>query len=244
MIEVLLTAWILLAWGAQAVAPWRAASVPRPESRPWALAALPLLASGAWCALRLLQSHPDAALARGLGGFGVSPVPKAAALFFGALALSALLAWVAGPKLEPAGWRIIALIGALFLFVVSFAGELLRIGETRPGPIWALFGLGLCRFLIACGAGEALAPGSPAAARLAPLAAFALPAYLLLLPRAFAGVLLAHQGWLPFAMGSLLFGAARWLPARLRRPALAAAALLAGAALSLAAELTRHLGVA
>lgn len=244
MIEALLAAWLLIAWGAQAVAPWRAAALPPRERRPWALAAIPLLASGVLCAFRLLAEHPDAALARGMGAFRGSPFALATALLFMASLLAALLAWVAGEKLEPAGWRLVALFGAAFLFAASFGGELLRIGETRPGPLWALFGLTCCRFLIACGAGEAVAPGRPALAPFAPLAALALLAYGLLLPQPVAAALLARQGWLPFATAALLFGAARWLPQRLRRPALVAAALLAALALTLAAELSRRLGAA
>jgi hypothetical protein len=239
MLEPLLAAWILIAWGAQAAAPWRAAALPPQGRSPWALAAVPLLASGALSAFRLLAEHPDAAMARGMGAFRGSPFALATALLFSALLLADLVAWLGGEKLEPAGWRLVALFGAAFLFAASFGGELLRIGETRPGPLWALFGLTACRFLIACGAGEAVAPGRPA---LAPFAALALLTYFVLLPQPVAAALLARQGWLPFGTATLLFAAARWLPQRLRRPALAAAALLAGLALTLAAELSRRLG--
>lgn len=238
MIEALLTAGMLVAFGVQPLVPWRAASLPAERRRTWALAALPLLAAGALAGLLLLGRQPDAALAQGLAPGSGSPFPKGMLILLGGQALALLLSWIAGARMEALGWKLLALFGLFVLLAATFAAEVLRIGEGQSGPLGLVFALIGCRALMALGAGEALAPGRP---RLAPAAAAGLAGYLLFLPRPIAAALLTQQGLFPFAAAALLFAAARWLPERLRRPALLAAALLTGLGLTLAADLTREL---
>jgi hypothetical protein len=236
MIEILLTAGILLAFGAQPLLPWRAASLPAERRKTCILLALPLLAAGTLAGVLLLEQHPDAALAQGLSPGNGSPYDPAMLVLLGALTLALVLAWVAGPRLEPNGWRILALFGLFVLLAATFGAEVLRIGEGAYGALTTVFALIACRLLIALGAGEVLAPGRPL---LAPAAALGLAGYFALLPRAVTHSLLASQAWLPFASAALLFAGARWLPERLRRPALLAATLLASVALTLAAAYSR-----
>jgi hypothetical protein len=114
----------------------------------------------------------------------------------------------------------------------------MRVGEGPPSAPIPLVLLAILRLLLALGAAEVLAPGRPA---LAPVAGLALPLYVLLLP---AGV--AELVWrghaLTLAAAAALFLASRWLPATLRRPALAGAALLAGLLLAATADLSQGLG--
>ncbi len=238
MIEALLAAGMLLAFGAQPLVPWRAASLPAERRRIWALAALPLLAGGTLAAILLLSRHPDAALAQGLAPGSGSPYPKGMLVLLGGQALALLLGWIAGARMEAGGWKLLALFGLLVLLAAQFTAEVLRIGEAQSGPLALVFALIACRTLMALGAGEALAPSRP---RFAPAASLGLAGYLLFLPRPIAAALLTQQGLFPFAAAALLFAAAPWLPERLRRPALLAAALLAGLGLTLAADLTRDL---
>jgi hypothetical protein len=75
----------------------------------------------------------------------------------------------------------------------------------------------------------------------APAAGLALPLSLLLLPEALRHRLLGGGAWITLAAAAVLFLAARWLPARLRLPALAAAVLLAGLFWGQVAELSQEL---
>jgi hypothetical protein len=244
LIDWLLLAWMLPVTGALAIAPWRAASLLPEERRPWALAALPLLVSAGLAMILHLEAHPDAALEQHLVPLSASHFSQAAVTLFGALLVASGIGWLGWRGLEPAGWRVNAGFGFALLLLASLAGELLRVGEGPTGRPWVVFALAFCRLLLALGTGEALAPGRlPGRPVFAPWAAAALPAYWLLLPAPIASALAADRTALTFAAGAVLLGAARWLPARLRRPALAAAALLGGLALALAIEQSRRLGV-
>ena len=75
----------------------------------------------------------------------------------------------------------------------------------------------------------ALAAGRP---RLGILAALALGFYLLVLPPGGAAALVRSGDALTLATSALLFAAARWMPARLRRPALLGATVLAALVLA------------
>ncbi|HEV8578495.1 MAG TPA: hypothetical protein VGX68_05375 [Thermoanaerobaculia bacterium] len=238
MLDGLILGWLLLAWGAQAVVPWRLASAGPEQRRRWPLSLLPLLTGGALGALLYARSHADAAVAQGLYPLTASVPGRVLAVLFAALALAAVVALAGRRRLEDAGWRIAAAFGLAFLLAASWAGELLRTGEgpaSEPLPLAALAAL---RALVALGAAESAAPGRP---RLAGAAGLALPLYGLLLPARLAGLLWRQGQALTLGAATLLLLTARWLPASLRRPALAGATLLAGAFLAQAADLSRQL---
>ncbi len=254
MLGGLVIALILALWGAQAVVPWRlrragvgvgdaegngeprrAAGDPR---RRWAYAALPLLLAASLAALVYLRARPDAAFAAGLSPLLASLPGRLLALLSGALLACDLVLALGRGRLESQGWPIAAVFGLASLAAASFAAELLRVGEGPSSPLPVLLLAAACRLLVALGAGEVLAPGRPL---LALLAGLALPLYLLLLPAQLSRPLVASAGWLPLAASAALFLAARFLPPRLRRPGLAAAVLLAGVFLGLAADLSQAL---
>jgi hypothetical protein len=244
MTDALLLAWMLVAWGAVAAVPWRLAGEAAGSGgrRGWALALLPLLASGAFAAYGHLQIHPDAAVVQEIYPFGTSGMARIVAVLFVALALAAGFAAATWRDLEATGWRIVAGFGLVFLLAASWAGELIRTGEGPASAPLAFVALILLRTLVALGAAEAVAPGPP---RLATAAGLALPLYTLLLPGPLAQALAAHGRWTPLAAATLLFLAGSRLPARLparlARAALLGAALLAGLWLAQAASLSEQL---
>jgi hypothetical protein len=241
VIDALLLAWMLVAWGAVAAVPWRLAAAAAGENdrrRGWPPALLPLLASGAFAAYGHLQIHPDAAVVQGIYPFGGSGIARIVAVLFVALALACGFAAAAWRGLEAAGWRIVAGFGLAFLLAATWAAELIRIGEGPASGALAFVALILLRALVALGAAEAVAPGPP---RLAAAAGLALPLYTLLLPAPLAHALGSQGRWPPLAAAVLLFLAARRLPARLWRPALLGAALLAGLWLAQAASLSEQI---
>jgi hypothetical protein len=241
MTDALLLGWLLLAWGAQAAVPWRLAGFAAAEAgrrRPWALALLPLLVTGALAAFAHLQAHPDAAVVQGLYPFGGSGVIRVLAVLFAALAFADALLAAGWRGLETLGWRIAAGFGLVFLLAAGWAAELMRTGEGPASEPAAFVALVLLRTLVALGAAEAVAPGRPL---LAIAAGLALPLYALLLPAPLAHALAAHGRWLPLAAAALLFLGARAFPPSLRRPALLAAALLAALWLGQAAHLSEQL---
>jgi hypothetical protein len=244
ILDGLLLAGMLLAWGAQAVVPWRLGKIGgiAPERRRrWALALLPLLVGGALAAFGHLQAYPDAAVVQGLHPLGASTLGRALAVLFAALVLACALLAAGSRGLESAGWRIAAGFGLAFLLAASWTAELIRVGEGPGSAPQAFLALLFLRTLLALGAAEALAPGRPL---LAVAAGLALPLYALLLPSSLAHALARHLQWLPLAAAALLFLAARWLPPSLRRPALLAATLLAGLWLSQVAHLSEQLSAA
>ena len=216
---------LLLAWGAQAMIPWRLAGLVADRRRPGALALLPLLILGVLAAFLLIQGHPDAALAQGLYPPGESALGRVVAVLLAAMALAGALLATGWRSLEATGWRLAAAFGAALLLAATWATELLRTGDGLASGRPAFLALVLLRMLVALGAAEALAPGRPL---LAVAAGLALPLYCLFLPSPLARALLAHSGWLTLAAAALLLAAARWLPSTFRRPALLAGALLAG----------------
>lgn len=235
MLDGLLLGWMLIAWGAQAAVPWRLAHREPATRRLLSYALLPLLVTGALAAIGYGQSHPDAAIVQSLYPLGASRTGRLLAVLLPAMILADLVAAFGWRRLEPAGWRIAGVFGLVFLVAASWAVELMRVGEgpaSAPIPLLLLTGL---RLLIALSAAEALAPGRPV---LAPIAGLALPLYVLLLPADLARQVWGGQG-LTVAAAATLFLVARWLPASLRRPALAGAALLAGLLLAAAADLSQ-----
>src|SRR4051812_9604339 len=100
----LLFAWILVAWGAQAVVPWRLAALDPERRRPWVPALLPLLVTGALAAVGIVQLHPDAALVQGLYPLGASGLGRGLAVLLPALALADILIAIGWRRMEAAGW--------------------------------------------------------------------------------------------------------------------------------------------
>jgi hypothetical protein len=239
-LDGLLLGWLLLAWGAQAVIPWRLAGLAPTLRKRGALALLPLLVTGVLAAFLMIQGHPDAALAQALYPPGASILGRALAVLFTATALAGALLATGWRSLEAVGWRLAALFGAALLLAATWAAELLRTGDGPASAPAAFIVLTLLRALIALGAAEALAPGPP---RLAVAAGLALPVYALLLPAPLARALALHGQWLTLAAAALLLAAARWLPPALRRPALLAGALLAGLFLGQAVRVSETLAV-
>jgi hypothetical protein len=238
MPDGLIMAWVLFAWGAQAAVPWRLPGAGSGARRFWAAASLPLLVTGVVAALWYVQSHPDAAIAPGLYPLKASKPGRLLLVLLPALLLASLVAAVGWKKLEDAGWRIAAGFGLAFLAAASWAGELVRVGEgPESGPL-PLALLVLCRLLLGLAAGEIAAPGRPL---FAVAAGLAFPLYWLLLPAALADALSKSGALITLGASALVLLAARWLPERLRRPALAAAILLAGLVLAQATTLSQTL---
>jgi hypothetical protein len=244
----LLLGWLLLAWGAQAVLPWRLAGLdtgpntgPNTERRRFgALALLPLLLTGALAAFFYALRHPDAAVVQGLFPLGASRAGRALTVLFFALAAADLLLFFTWRRLEASGWRIAAGFGLVFLLTTAWAGELIRTGEGPESAAVPFLALVALRALAAVGAAEALAPGPP---RLAAAAGPGLLLYGLALPAQLAHALGDRGQWLTLAAAALLLLGARWFPLPLRRPALLGATLLAGLYLGEAARLSGGLGV-
>ena len=229
----------LLAWGAQAVVPWRLTGLDPGRRRGWAVSLLPLLAAGSLAAYAFLQDHPDAAVVQGLYPFATSRTGRLFAILLLAVALSDLLIAAGWRRFEPLAWRLAAGFGLVFLLAASWAGELMRIGEGLSGSPLPVVLLTFLRLLTSLAAGEALAPGRPAAA---PLAGAGLPLYWLLLPAPLAQALARNPAIFTLGAATLLLLAARWLPPSLRRLALGAGVLLAGLFLAQAASLSQGLG--
>ena len=236
----LLLGWLLLAWGAQALLPWRLAGLDTERRRFGALALLPLLLTGALAAFFYVLRHPDAAVVQGLFPLGASRAGRALTVLFFALASADLLLFFTWRRLEASGWRIAAGFGLVFLLTTAWAGELIRTGEGPESAAVPFLALVALRALAAVGAAEALAPGPP---RLAVAAGPGLLLYGLALPAQLAHALGRHGQWLTLAAAALLLLGARWLPLPLRRPALLGATLLAGLYLGEAARLSQELGV-
>ena len=253
LLDGFLLGCILLAWGAQAVVPWRLADCladrladrapeRRQRLRPWAAALLPLLAAGALAAFAHANRHPDAALAQALYPVSASRLGMLLAVLLAALALVDLVAAGGARSFEPAAWRLAAGFGLTFLLAASLAGELLRIGEGPESALIPLAILAGLRLLVSLAAAETLAPPGHRPV-FAPFAGGVLPLYVLLLPARLARALWGGPAAFTLGAAAVLFLAARWLPVSLRRLALGAATLLAGLLLAQAGLLSQRLGV-
>jgi hypothetical protein len=226
--------WVVL--GLHVVVPWQlartAAEALRSPAAPetgkadprwlWAMAATPLLLGAALAGLFSVGTRIDAALAWGIR-WPPTSVPAIAILLSGlAVGVGDLLLLAGHRRLEPAAWRVAAILAALLLVAASVGGELLRLGRGPAAGLGAILGAALCRVPLALAAGEA------AAGRvrwLAPLAGAVLPCTLL----AFSAPMRAGLGpdVLTLGAASLLLLAAPFLPLALRRPAAFAGILLA-----------------
>lgn len=236
----LLLAWVLLAWGAQAVLPWRLAGLAAERRRAGALALLPQFLTGALAALFYVLRHPDPAVVQGLFPLTASRSARTLAVLFFALMVADLVLFLTWRRLEAAGWWIAAGFGLLFLLAATWAAELMRVGEGPESGLLPFLALVALRALAALGAAEALAPGRPL---LAAAAGPGLLLYGLLLPGRLAQALTAHGQWTTLGAAALLLLGARWLPANLRRPALLGATLLAGLYFGEAARLSQEIGL-
>ena len=238
MRDGLILAVLMVAWGAQVALSARIPGVEPERRRLWALAVPVLLLLGGAAALLYARLHPDETLAAGLFPLKSSTPGRLLAVLFPSLLGAAVVACLGWRKMENAGWRILAGFGFAFLALASVALELLRAGESRVGPLAVLLTAAFCRLLVAAGAGEAVSPGRPL---LALLAGLGLAAYWLVLPAGVVGVLKQSGHLFTSGAAVLLFLGARWVPPRLRRPALAGAVLLAGLFLAAAAEISQSL---
>lgn len=252
-LDGLLLAAMLVAWGAQVTIPARLPRFTRviPESggvsggpgtpgrhRAWALA-IPLLFLGAaFCALMYARFHTDSVLAAGLFPLRASIPGQLLSVLAPSLLGASIVTFLGWSKMEQAGWWILAGFGLAFLAVAVLAMELLRSGEPFTGLFPALVLGACCRLLIALGAGELASPGRPL---LAIPAGLALAAYWSALTPRIAAILADRGQALTCGAAVLLFLAARWLPVRLRRPALIGAVFLAALFLAQAELVTLEL---
>jgi hypothetical protein len=236
MLDGLILAFLLLAWGAQAMIPWRLAGVAAERRRTWAYTLLPLLVVSVLAAIHFARTHPDAAVYQGLYPLWLSRLGRVLSVLFPAMALADLVAMAGWRRMEEVGWWISAGFGLVFLLAVSTAAELMRTGEGPESAPTVLALQILLRMLLALGVAEALVPGKPV---FAPMAGAALPFYYLLLPSAVAAVLWRSGQGITLGAASLLLLAARWLPRGLRRIALIGAALLAGLLIARAGDLSQ-----
>lgn len=233
MLTALAIALGLLVWGAHGAVPWNAAALSPRARAGWCLAALPAGLAALTVLLRALATHPDAALAAGLGPGLPSSVPGRCALALLGLALAGDAVLLLRRPRDADALRNLAALGLAGTAGSALLGELLRLGDTTPpGPAFAV--AVASRLALGLGAGEALLPRRPA---LALLAAPALAAWILVQPAAVTEMLVRSGDLLTLGAAALLFAVARWLPARLRRPALVAAAGLAALGLWRAQEL-------
>lgn len=223
---VLATFAALLGLGAHAVVPARlAGSAAEGPRRRWTLAALPLLAAALVAVLVWLRDQPDPLLGVSWGSDPLTTFAgRSALLLVTALALADLLALRAYRRPEAAAWPLLAVAAVPALLAASLFLEIVRVGHGPRTTAGALALATLCRTAASLGAGEALAPGHR------PLwtvpAGLILPTYPLALPPAVREMLVAEGGLWTLGAAAILFLVARWLPARLWRPAVLAAAVL------------------
>ncbi len=248
VLEAALLALVLVGAGAHAVAPWQVAGDEHARRR-WSLIAPPLLLAAGLAALLAARARPDAALAAGLLPLLGGREGRLLAVLFPAVLAFDLLAVLARgraatpphpdrPRLSAATFRIGGALGLALLAATSLAAELLRVGEGPSGGGAAVLLAAACRFAVGLGAGEVLAPRRPL---LALVAGLALPAWLATVPPELRGALQESGALLTLAAAAFLFLAARFLPARLRRPALAGAALLSAVLFVQATDLSQAL---
>jgi hypothetical protein len=216
----------LLAPGAHAVIPARLAHRPAGR-RPWVLAALPHLMAALVAVVGWLRLHPDPLLGVGWGTDPLTTLTgRSALLLVAALALADLLALLAFRRFgaEATAWRWLSVFAVPALAAGSLFLEIVRVGHGPRTTAGALALAASCRGAAALGAGEALAPCERPLWTLA--AGLLLPLYPLALPGAIREMLIAEGGLFPLAAAAILFLVARWLPPRLWRPAVLAAAAL------------------
>jgi hypothetical protein len=245
--------WLGLATlGAHVTVPWRLAGAPAELRRRWQLMALPALWTGLLAFFAGLLLHPDRAVAGGLATFpgGNAFSRLLSGLFLAAAALDLLLL-VAGHRFgdarrSAAGWRLAGAAAVPLLIAYCLAAEVVRVGEGPLGEPLLVWPAVLARGALALSAGELWLPGRPPWGShfrplWSPVAALALPVYFLALPPPVRFGLVELGLPVTLTAAGLLLVAARWLPARYRKAALAAGLLLAAIVLSQAAALSEAL---
>jgi hypothetical protein len=248
LVDALLLCVLLVSWGAQATVPWRLAgaagqsvgpgAAPAHHRRLWRFAALALVVTGLVAALALADRNPDATIAGHLVPLLSSTPGRLLALLASALLASALIAGLAGERLDANGLRLVAAIGLAACAAMAWAGELVRAGDGPASQLLPFALLAGCRLALTLAAGELLSPGRPL---VAVAGGMALAAYLPLLPRELRGPLWGQGLQLTCAAAALLLLAARWLPRPLRRLALAMGLLLAAILLAQAGRVSQAL---
>ncbi len=229
----------LAVWGGHVTAPWRLASQPLGEQQRWRLPALPALMAATLAFFAHLMLYPDRAVGGGLATFprGNGFSRLLTALFLATLAID-LIVLLAGDRLGKIGWRFAA-VGALpLLLTVALAGELLRVGQGPLGEPLLIWPAVLARGLAALGAGDLWLRRS---SKWSPVAALAVPLYLLSLPNPLRLVLWRLGLGATMATSILLLVSTRWLPQRYRRLALAAGLFLFAILLAQAATYSEAL---
>lgn len=223
---------VLIVLGAHVVVPRRLAPTDGTTGRErWGLAALPLLLVACLVAVLRLSNRVDLILDAGWNPPGLAHfTARILAILIPSLILIDVVVCVGRRKLEPVGFRLVGWFAVLPLAAVLWTEEVLARGEA------AVLGSGLLlatlsRLPVALGAAEALAP-MPKSGR--PVwtvpAALGLVAWVWLIPRDVFERLLETGALVPLGAAAVLFLGARWIPPRLRRPTILAAALLASLA--------------
>jgi len=113
-VDGILLAVALIAWGAQAVVPWRLRRENKEGRRRWGYAALPFLLAGTLAALFYVQARPDAAIAAGLASWKAAIPVRLVALFLAALLAADLVLAFGRSRLENRGWPLAAAFGPGF----------------------------------------------------------------------------------------------------------------------------------
>lgn len=237
MLSLLTVALALIVWGAHGtVAPSLAQSPPAAQ-RLWRLAALPAALAAVLLAITTLAAQPDVALAAGFGPRLPTAWPAQAGVALVVLALLGDGALLLREPRTTADWRLVSVLGAAGAAGGTCIAELARIGAEPTLPT-VFVAATLCRLAISLGAGEVFTAHRP---RLGIPAALALGLYLFMLPERSAVAFVRSGHGLTLLAAVLLFASARWLPLRLRRPAILGAALLAAVVLWRAQTLTAAL---
>lgn len=218
-LSIACSSWIL---GLHWLAPWRLARAEEAPRRLWGQAALPALLAAGVVALFGLDARVDSALAWGLAWPPASLPALLLAVAAGAVALLDLLLLFAWREFDPRAWRLAALLGGLLLAASAFAGQLLQVGR---GPMPGLAALLLGTFARLALAGAAAEATVARPRWLAPLAGLALPLSAGLYSTALREAL--GPELITLAAATALLLAARFVPAPFRRPAVAAALVLA-----------------
>ncbi|HXO29760.1 MAG TPA: hypothetical protein VOA80_20580, partial [Thermoanaerobaculia bacterium] len=98
LVDALLLFVLFVAWGAQAMVPWRLSGTAA-RRRLWRAAALPLALAGLLAAYELADRNPDAAIATGLVPLLASVPGRLLAVLAPALLVAALLVGLGGDRL-------------------------------------------------------------------------------------------------------------------------------------------------
>ena len=218
----------LLVWGAHGVVPLALGSASSEARRFWRLAALPAALTATLLTIVSLARQPDVALAVGFGPSLPTTWPARVVVAFLLLGLLGDAALLLREPRTASDWRAAAALGLTGAVGAAALGELTRIADQ--GTFWTTFFAGVaCRLVVGLAAGEAFVARRP---RWGIPAALALATYPFLLPANGGAVFVRSSDMLTLLASAAILAAARFMPQRLRRPALIGAALLAALALT------------